>query len=104
MKLVGIFAEILFCGVKIVRKRGEKSAKGRAFVCVCARGESEKRKKILAWLSKLFGWARKEEESGVRANVYVNFSFCTRTLAHTSGSRPWLERLGIKLLNLCEEV
>lgn len=71
---------------------------------VCVRGESEKRKKILAWLSKHFGWARKEEERGVRANVYVNFSFCTRTLAHTSGSRPWLERLGIKLLNLCEEV
>lgn len=79
-------------------KRGERSA------YVCARGESEKRKKILAWLSKHFGSARKEEERGVRANVYVNFSFCTRTLAHTSGSRPWPERLGIKLLNLCEEV
>lgn len=35
---------------------------------------------------KAFGLARKEEERGVRANVYVNFSFCTRT--HSLNREP----------------
>lgn len=65
--------------VSNLEEKGEKSAKGRTCVCMCALAERvEKGRRFSRGCQQKRGRRERGEEEGVRANVYVNFSFCTR--------------------------
>lgn len=72
-------------------------------VCVCARGESGKRKKILARLSKEVRAKERREERSARKCLCKFFILHTHTLALEPGLCE-VRKGRIKLLNLCDSV